>query len=365
MLVPPPDVLAARLTVDGALQPLEGVELVLRVDATDLGEGGAWVPAAVPGVSLLATVESGGRQLTVQLPPGPLGLGLGNPDDELAARAITVEPADRKPRRSLLPTAALERLGPRRVRAHLEGALAAGTPWTLLLEGTPTVVQVTVVAAEGRRRAQALLEAALPGLDGASPECSEHLAGRPGDETLVLRWQPAELLALEAAQRAAWRREEEEAEQRALDALRSRPVPEPTADAPLVAGRQVHLVRRATLALSGPGGARPGFQLRLELEVGATPGEDGALEPTFEYEAAGAPFALPLDGAWHPLPLGSGSVEAWYGNDAPELEAQAFAFRVLSPGEAEVDWTATYEDWTTRQRETLRFLGRATLVGAG
>jgi hypothetical protein len=377
MTLPPQDLLRVNLTVDGAPEPVLGADLVVLIDGTGLDEAtGKWVHAERSEITVVATLVTAARQYFVRLPPGPLGMSFGSPDDDPAAALATIERAEKKPRRAEVATAQVERPGPAHLRARLGGTLGHGAAFSLELDGSPTAAQATVVAADGRARAVGLLLHALPGLDAG--ELSDFARGDEEDATVLVRWESRRVAELEQAERERDRQAREaaraEAERAALEALRAVPVPEPTDAAPLVAARRGHAVQRATLALVVTCDAwdpaakartvsldNQRVNLAFEVVVDEASGEDGALAPSFEFEARTLPFELPLDGAWHGLDARAGGIESWFGNDAPELLEHTFAYRVLSPTEVEVDWRASYDDWGTKQPEQLRYRGRATL----
>lgn len=316
------------------------------------------------GVVVLASLDlADGSSLVLRLPPQQLGLGFGNPDDVAKAGLVCIHAGSGKFEVARVERCVLAPLHPNRIATQVDGVLADGRRFACALAGHPTLVQASVPLAAGRSAADSLIARIIDrDLPGDSQERSD------GD-TLTVTWQPLSMLAQEEAARQAARDAEAVAP---IAAPLPGAMPEPSAATPLVAERSACAVGRAELSLHlccdrQEDADAPLGNLQLVVGFEAVPvdaeGGDGELCPTCSIALTGLPIELPLSGDWLRLDGRSGASEGWFGNDAPELTGHRFAFRFLGPDEVEVDWSASYDSWTTRASETLRFQGRARLAG--
>lgn len=364
-MLPPKELLDVRLTIGGAEVPLTEAELHLSVDDTELGEGGRWVKAAHPEVQLSLSLRfsTAGAGLIARIPPQHLGLPV--PPDEPPDFAVIVHQAEAPKSQRLRISAGRAELAAPGISATIQGTLPDGRPLSLVLRGVPSSIQATVLEAQGSVAAERWLALARQALRlEEAGETSEVDRGDEGDRTLLQRWSPRAWVEVAAAERA--QDLEREAKAKAV-ALRGRrptgPAPEPSPDRPLVVGHRAWPLRRGELQLSlqDRDGATQ-LALQLELVVDEHSGEDGALAPSFYAPLRPLPWSLPLGGAWATVVPGEAGVEAWYGNDAPELRLRHFAFRLVGD-HAELVWRATYYDGETEREELLHFWGPVDFGG--
>lgn len=319
--------------------------------------------AGPAGVVVLASLDlADGNSLVLRLPPQQLGLGCGNPDDVAQAGLVCIHAGSGRFEVARVERCILAPVQAHRIAIQVDGVLADGRRYACALAGHPTLVQAAVPLAGGRAAADGLIARII---DHALPGDSQE---RSDGGTLTVTWQPLSTLA-----------EEAEARQAARDAADATPVaapapgtmPEPSAATPLVAERSSCAVERAELSLrlccdhqEDDGAPLGNPQLVLDFEVipAGAEGGDGELCPTCSITLTGLPIELPLSGDWLRLDERSGATEGWFGNDAPELTGHRFAVRLLGSDQVEVDWSASYDSWTTRASETLRFTGRARLA---
>lgn len=306
---------------------------------------------------VLASLDlADGSSLVLRLPPLPLGLGCGNPDDVTKAGLVCIHAGSGRFEVARVDRCVLAPVLPHRIATQVDGVLADGRRFACAIAGHPTLVQAIVPLAAGRAAADSLIAQVIDhDLPGDSQE-------RVDGETLTVTWQPHSVLAEEPARAAV--------ETATITVPAPGGTPEPSAATPLVAERSAHAVERAELSLHlccdrEDVSEAPLENLQLTLGFEAVPvdaeGGDGELCPTCSIALTSLPVELPLSGDWLHLDERSGATEGWFGNDAPELTGHRFAFRFVGPDEIEVDWSASYDSWTTRAGETLRFRGRARL----
>lgn len=365
-MLPPEAPLQVHLTIDGAEAPVQEAELHLQVDDTTLGSDGRWAKATHPEVQLLLSLrfDDAGSGLIARIPPQHLGLPI-PPDEDPPEFALVLQPAAAP--RSQRPKGLIGQagVGPRGIWAELQGTLPDGRPLRLAIAGIPSALQATVVEAQGSAAAAAWLDQ-LRGalhLDDAG-ETTEVDRGSDGDKTLLQRWSPAAWGALHAAQRGeAQRREAPSQEAPRQSRPPPGPAPLPTPEHPLVAGQRAYRLRRGEVQLNLQNqGSATQLALQLELVVDEHSGEDGALAPSLEATLGPLPFALPLGGAWSIVSPAAAAIEAWYGNDAPELFTTDLRWRLLGD-RARLKWRATYEDWETGEPAALEFEGELDFGG--
>jgi len=385
--LPPADWLSVELVIGGDAQHVFGTCLSLRVDGIDSEtDAEHWQTRAPPSVEVMLLIITDDSWYRFKFPPAAFGLSLGSSVDLTEPQLESVDDAPASPRlmgrvtRSLFSVnAAMELQG--ELGGALGGVEGDGAAFTCRFSGTVLEAEALVLLSQGRERAEVWLKQAWPSVefDGAD-QVEESRFGIGQNQALLLAWRPGMWADEQARQFAMFAASAEESRQRrdkeaaveaaALQALRVRPVPDATPEAPLVAARCGHSVISATLSLfitwnGDPCAPLPeepytpvqGFSLELNIDVDEASGEDGALAPDFRFNAKQGPFGLPVHGLWQSCT--AGEVEAWFGNDAPELEDNQFAWRFISPDEVEIDWTAHYDDWQTRQPERFHYRGRA------
>ena len=101
-------------------------------------------------------------------------------------------------------------------------------------------------------------------------------------------------------------------------------------------------------------GQDPEIEAGLEIIVDEESGEDGAAAPDASWRLRPMPEDL-FNSRWDD---NAPDFEAWYGNDAPELENNQIEFRGRGPdGQVRIHWTSTCED------EPVVFDGWAQFTG--
>jgi hypothetical protein len=143
----------------------------------------------------------------------------------------------------------------------------------------------------------------------------------------------------------------------------------PDPSTPLILAGRPYAVQKATLSIgriaSRPGNktADLGVSFDLTLDVDDDSGEDGAPAPMIQNIPVREAF-----GRWPRLDELPGLVvavegdrlwDAWYGNDAPPLEANRLTFGDWSEGSIQVQWSASWADGPARA--TLVFDGPVAL----
>jgi len=328
--------------IDGVDVPVSRAEMRYSADAYDLTAEGTAVSAQVSAAPIVAIVSNAiGLNVVLRFHSQLLGLSAPDPDEREVAMSASRAAGEK------MLTASIERhsceMQGRAMRVRLEGHLGSGAPFELELSGGPTDIGATVVAGEGRARADALLRDLLGELDVAAGEVTE----RVDDDTMSLTWSLKPPLS----------EPEHEEVFRAVPARvaqGSAPELAPTAAQPLLAEGALHAVARAEAWMRA---REASVRFELSIFVDEHSGEDGALAPSYFFSTERLPLELAVGDEWYRVDASTSTVEAWLGIDAAELTENVFAFRRITAQEIEIDWSARADD-----SQPVRFVGRATFT---